>query len=136
MALPTVTNLLADAQAKIPSKRLIQLTNPESPSATSVNTTILQKACEDSALYFQIKSAKNYDDTNVLHRQVALLGVEAFLKQYDKGSSSEVRNIFERYDSMLETINNARSFRISPKAKIELDGDRFKNSFFDNYRPN
>ena len=136
MALPTVTNLLADAQAKIPSRRLVQLTNPESPNATTVNTTVLQRACEDSALYFQIKAAKNYDDANVLHRQAALLGVEAFLKQYDKGASSEVRNIFERYDQMLETINSARSFRISPSAKVEKDNDRFKSSFFDNYRPN
>jgi hypothetical protein len=135
MALPTITNLLADAQAKISQRRLIQLTNPDS-TASTVNTTILQKACEDSAIYFQLKSATDYDDTNVVHLQVALLGVEAFLKQYEKGASSEVRNIFSRYDDQLKMVNDARSFRLSTMTKQEIDGDGFTSSYFANIKPN
>ena len=136
MALPTITNLQADAVAKFSNKKLIQLTQPQSGSASTVNTTILQKACEDAALYFQTKGAKNYDDANALHRQVALIGVEAFLKQYIKASSAELEQIFGRYDQMLAKVETARTFRITTQVKIDNDDDVMSKSFFDNYRPN
>jgi len=137
MAAPTITNLQADAVAKFSSKKLIQLTRPQSPSATTTDTTLLGKACEDSALYFQAQGGKDYDDTNSLHRQVALIGVEGFLKQYIKAASSELDPIFARYDQMLLKVREARTFRLSTQARTDDDdNDVMSQSFFDKLRPN
>ena len=133
---PTVTNLVSDAQAKWPSKKLAQLTNPES-STNSTNTTVLTKAAEDAATYFNQKSAKEYNDENPLHRQVALVGVELFLKEYIRGASKEVEALYRTYDKKLEDVDKARTFRMKTGSKTEdEDVDVLGKSYYDNLRLN
>ena len=82
MPAPTTTNLLSAIQAKIPSPRLIQITNPANPDATTLNPTVLSEAAQDAALFFEREARINYDDNNVGHVSICWQGVISFLYAY------------------------------------------------------
>lgn len=52
--------LIDEVQVRYSSARLIQLSNPDVTTATTINTTRLQAACDDSEGWFAAASGKSY----------------------------------------------------------------------------
>lgn len=81
-------SVLTDAvTARYATERLAQLTNKDSRSATTVNTTVLGLAADDAAAEFAIRSGETFDETLAAHIRLASELVIAFLIQY-KGAEN------------------------------------------------
>ena len=70
---------------------LRQVTNPQNPNATTVNTTLLGFAADDVDALFEVYSGVAYDDANQLHIAVAVDGVISFLLQRTGQSAAQQR---------------------------------------------
>lgn len=68
--------------ARYSAQRLLNLTNPDNPAATSNNATTLAAACTDAAADFKILAGVVFDVTDARHVSVAVRGVIAYLYQY------------------------------------------------------
>lgn len=62
---------------------LIELTNPRDPAASSIDTTVLQRACDDiESGEFRTYAQQAYDSTDRQHVNVACEGVVAILMKW------------------------------------------------------
>lgn len=69
--------------ARLSTKRLVALTNPDAPHSTdTVNTTRLAAACADAEAEFEAVVGAEYDDSDSRHHAVAVLAVEWKLLGY------------------------------------------------------
>lgn len=85
-------------QVRISPPRLVQLTNYDT-TATSINTTVLEAACDDAIGQFML--ASGYDPNKLIQLHVAILvkGVQYFLELYrgrDSGIISNLERVFFR----------------------------------------
>lgn len=71
-------SLIANVQARYSSQILINASNPQNSTATSLDATRLQYACTDVEAEFS-KRGMTYDDTNAKHVATACPGVLARL---------------------------------------------------------
>lgn len=99
MATPTVTNLVSGFQARMSTKKLANLTNPGDTEPNTENTTLTTQAAVDAALRFEELSAKNYDDANVSHVQICIIGVEAMLMSYEDAIAPHTEKFMEKFES-------------------------------------
>lgn len=90
-------------QARIPTARLVALTNPNDKTAGTVNTTVLEYAVTDMATFFATEANQTYDDTDAAHLALGVQGTVAVLIQ-NLGQSAD--------ESMIETWRSAvRAYR-------------------------
>lgn len=142
MATPTVTNLKADWKEQTSEKKQVQLTNPGDADATTVNDTILTKACEYAALKFEQYSGFSWNDDNPAYRSLtAIYGVEAMLLAFEDASDARIQTFL---NNLFTEVKN----RFSDKAKRHVQTNSkltntspaerdpfFDHNFFDDMRP-
>lgn len=85
----------SDLQARYPSQTLIELTNPRTKGASSINTTLLDKAIEDAGGDFKTYVQSEYDSTNPAHVTVMCAGVICKLQQWGGATGGTARIRFD-----------------------------------------
>lgn len=84
----TVAALSTAVQARIGSTRLAQLTNDDG-AVTTINTTVLEAACQDAIGTFERLAGLTADTSNVSFLPILIDGVLYFLENY-KGRENAV----------------------------------------------
>lgn len=67
-------------QNRYSNQLLVQWTNPQNSTATTIDSDRLGYACDDVEAWFKILAGVAYDDTDARHIAVAVEGVQARLK--------------------------------------------------------
>ena len=138
-----------EVKSRIPSNTLIQLTNANDQAASVISSGVLINAITDTQNYFQIESGEIFDATKTLHITIGIAGVIYFLNWYKDTLSEAIKNLKERWDSMIYTYritygNNARIkpatlSPLSPTSESTKSGQPPKPAFdisaFLDYRP-
>lgn len=73
-------SLEAAVIVRVSNARLVQLTNPDNPQATTVDTTRLAAAATDVQADLLRETGQTYDDTDARHVSMCVLGVICRLK--------------------------------------------------------
>jgi hypothetical protein len=68
-------------QTRISAARLVQLTNPDRPAATTLDSTRLAAAARDAEAELKAKTGITYDDTDAYHQAVGTDGVICVLQR-------------------------------------------------------
>ena len=108
--------LQANTTARISAQRIINLTNPDLPSATSADTDRLGYACTDVESDFQTYLGRVYDDDNAADVSIAVDGVVAKLMMR-MGSGGESAS--SAHESYIERLKDHRK-RVVPKSSSML----------------
>lgn len=101
--------LLARVTARIPSRRLVELTNAGSLSATSYDAAILGVACDDAESYFAERCGATYDDTKVGDQRVAVAIVVGVLIYNATGNDEDLQKALTAADSYAKVRGRDRS---------------------------
>ena len=81
-------SVLTDAyEARYSVQRVVELTNPGDPNATTKNATKLAAAGTDTEARFPVEVGVAFDETDARHVQAAIGGVHAFLHIYLDGGA-------------------------------------------------
>lgn len=75
-------SLTDEVQARVPTKRLAQLTQPPGSALSTVNTAVLVQACTDVEADFELFGQVTFDVTKATHVAVAVRGVLTKLQLY------------------------------------------------------
>lgn len=107
-------SVLATAvEARVPTQRLVQLTNKNSRAATTIDSTTLEAAVDDTSAEFGIRAGETFDSANATHVRLAVPGVVAFLCLWN-GQEDGQKQI-DRFTRMCEDYRATRSNkRITP----------------------
>jgi hypothetical protein len=98
---------------RYPTQILKELTNPRTPSASSVDSTKLAQACTSVQRQFRTYAQMDYDSTLVEHVDVAVDGVVALLQRWG-GSSRSIARI-----KWTDWIEECRALRdTGPRARF------------------
>ena len=105
---------LGDAvQARIPVKRLAQLTNINSDSASTTNTTTLELAVTDTEADFKTYAMVTFDSTDARHIRLGIDGVIAWLEA-NMGQDAEQKRLQAWRDRCEEFAKTTSRARVSP----------------------
>lgn len=74
--------LIDDVKARIPDQKLRELTNPNSPDATSIDDTVLNTAITDTKAMFRTHAGVTYDGDDDRHVMTATQLVPMVLQLY------------------------------------------------------
>lgn len=141
MSTITASELSTLVQVRISPPRLVQLTNYDS-TATSINTTVLEGACDDAIGQFMLASGYDPDKDVQLHVAVLVKGVQYFLELYrgrDTGIISSLERVFFRDCASIREKSYgmpATNSTLSPNAEPTNalpDMDRSKNVWNQRY---
>jgi hypothetical protein len=108
-----MSTLATAVQARIPETRLIQLTNINSDSATTVNTTILEYAVTDTEADFKTYAMVDFDSTDARHIRLGIDGVLAFLEA-NRGQDADQNRLAAWRDRCAEFAKTTSRARVSP----------------------
>lgn len=133
---------LGDAvQARIATQRLVQLTNPNSPSATAVDTTYLELAVTDTVADFETYAQERYDPAEPRHVAAGVKGVLATMRTWKGMDDDDEKALGKWHDSleaMAKTRSRARvipaSSRTATPSPEPSEGDGSKRPVFDRTR--
>ena len=112
-------SLSSQVTGRYSSVRMRQMTNPDNPSAASVDSARLNYACDDVTGDFVTYAGLTYDDTNAQHVSVGVEGVIALLtvRMGTKGGDALV----EAYRKRLEQLRlTTAGDRIDPGTNTML----------------
>lgn len=110
---------------RISTQRLVELTNPQDRSATSIDTTRLGFAAQDAAAEFQVRTGVSYDDTNAVHILACVQGVIYHLHLFAGQSKTATRQAKDLWDEMLEKVKSVTgNNRILPTDNSNLTPSR------------
>jgi len=110
--------LAAEVTARYPSARLIQLTRPGTQTATTVDATLLGKACTDVEADFEIIAGIAYDNSDARHVSVAVWGVVSKLAQWSEAAGSTAIALADAWVERLEQLAKVTGRnRMVPKTK-------------------
>lgn len=126
-----------DVIARIPNKRLVQLTNGDSESATTVNTSILNLAAQDTQTDFKLYGSIAYNSTNNDHIAMAIEGVLIHLKRYTTIWTEDLQRAYELWIEKMERFGRTLggNLRLSPLSNSELTHERDKRGATGIVRP-
>ena len=128
--------LIDHVQDRIPTQRLVNLTNDDR-SANTIDLVLLQDAVDDTEAAFQIFSGVAYDDTDSRHIRMGISGVILHLLAF-KGESRYEAKLKEWQDQMHKIFRMvAGNNRIRPKSSSKLTPSEIPpgvevRPFFDN----
>ena len=103
--------LAADVTARVSTADLVNLTNPKSTSATTVDTTRLGLAVDDVGGYFRVYGNVTYDTSNAMHVPFGVAGVLLVLESYQVNSRVKLDDWFGRLRDLAKVTSRNR---ISP----------------------
>ena len=115
--------LQAEFQLRYAAQKVIELTNNNDVSATTVNDTTLDEAAQDAIADFLIYAGLVYDNTVNTHIAVAVKGVEFYLNDRIGVFGGDIRDgLFEKWKERLRDLAKITSRdRILPKSNSNLD---------------
>lgn len=122
-----MSTLATAVQARIPETRLIQLTNINDDSATTVNTTILELAVDDTEADFKTYAMLDFDGTDARHIRLGIDGVLAFLEA-NRGQDADQNRLAAWRDRCAEFAKTTSRARISPRVTPGLPPTTYPNS--------
>lgn len=122
-----MSTLATAVQARIPETRLIQLTNINDDSATTVNTTILELAVDDTEADFKTYAMLDFDGTDARHIRLGVDGVLAFLEA-NRGQDADQNRLAAWRDRCAEFAKTTSRARISPRVTPGLPPTTYPNS--------
>lgn len=106
-------------QARIPTLRLVSLTNPNDTTATTVNTTVLELAVDDVTAEFVTLANETYDASNARHLALAVRGVPILLSEWlGQGQGPGEQNMESWRGIVREYARTANRARVSPQTNI------------------
>lgn len=105
-----------EVQTRYSAQFLRNLTNPDNPEATSVNTTTLDAAATDTEGDFKRVLGRAYDGTLSEDVSVAVEGVVAKLAERNGRFTEQARGLVEKYDGHLRGLRR----RVLPKSSSQL----------------
>jgi hypothetical protein len=73
--------LIDEVTDRIGAQRLVELTNPQLPSATTIDTTRLARAVTDTVGEFQRQTGETYDANDAFHVSICVDGVICLLQR-------------------------------------------------------
>ena len=125
---------------------LVELTNPQDRSATTINTTLLGFSADDVDALFDVYAGVAYDDADAGHIAVAVEGVIAFLLRRTGQSTADAR-ISAWVSSMRDLSRTEGRNRVTPDSNTRMQpsaDDRlastprpaFDDRRFDSFLPN
>ena len=124
--------LQSNTTARISAQRIINLTNPDLPSATSADSGRLGLACTDVESDFQTYLGRAYDDDNASDVSIAVDGVVAKLL-LRMGSGGDTAT--QAHEGYLERLKDHRK-RVVPKSSSKLTPTEEDRGTGDLVRPN
>lgn len=122
-----MSTLATAVQARIPETRLIQLTNINDDTATTVNTTILELAVDDTEADFKTYAMLDFDGTDARHIRLGIDGVLAFLEA-NRGQDADQQRLAAWRDRCAEFARTTSRKRISPLVPAGLPPRSFPNN--------
>lgn len=81
-------------------QKLLEWTNPETIEPSSVDTDVLQDACDDTEALFAVYAGTTYDNTNRKHLVIAREGVRIQLQKRANPTSTKVAEDFEAWTAL------------------------------------
>jgi len=136
-------SLQTNVVARIPDRRLRELTNADDRAATTANTTILALACTDAASLFAERCGATYDDTVAGDVRVSVPLVVAILIEWTTGVRDDLDKALEaagKY-SLVRGRNRsagATTSLLTPSTEVQL-GEEIRpwsdQDSFDGYSP-
>ena len=109
--------LIAEVQLRYDSTKLLGLTNPGASRATTVNTTILQRACDDVERYFLVHAGLTYDTTDATHNAMGSDGVIARLTMrsaaFGKGKGQLWKDFIQSLKDLAKTTTRVAAMPYS-----------------------
>lgn len=129
----------AEVVARLPEKRLIDLTNDDH-TQTVIDNVRLNIAVQDAISAFQIKTGILADDTNMHHIQLICEGTQYFLEKYKGRDTAFLANQARNFFAGLNSLHSMRrgflpgisTPNISPsvdRTKVLPDMDRKRQQF-------
>jgi len=118
--------LTDEIAARFTNQKLVELTQLDNTSATTVDSTKLAQAASDAKNEFQRVTGLAYDETDSTHHTVGWLGVVYYLLLYGGRSSGESLKEWEaRWRSALESFRSVSGDdRILPVSTSGLSPSR------------
>lgn len=114
--------LIDEVTARIPTQRLINLTNPNDSDATSISNTPLINAIADMGAEFEVLSGTPFDDTDDKHISIGITGVVIHLQKWIQTFTEEVQTAYSLWRDMIEKyrITHGTAKRMLPKTNSQL----------------
>lgn len=109
--------------ARLSTKRLVALTNPDAPHSTNtVDSDRLAAACSDAEAEFEAVVGAEYDDSDSRHHAVAVMAVEWKLLGYSGTKDEAWARAREEFLAAAERLAKTRGgrARILPQTTSEL----------------
>jgi hypothetical protein len=108
--------------ARVPTQTLVSLTRRKSVDATTVDSTLLTKACDDvEDAHFPTYVQVVYDGTNAQHVAVAVQGVVALLRKWAREGQRGGNAEWDRWVTDAAALKNVTSRdRIMPLTTSDL----------------
>ena len=114
-------SLRSNVEDRYSDQYLINLTNPQNPSATTVNTALLILAATDVQGAFETYAQVVYDDTEAQHVEIGVSMVIAKLKMYSGQGGGDALAEHDRSIERLKDLSRVTSrARVTPRSKSEL----------------
>lgn len=127
--------LIDEVTAYYTTQRLVEWTNPDDRSASTIHPTNLQDACDDTEAWFETFAGTVYDNTNRKHLLLARKGVKLQLyERASKGGQKHDDDMREWETSVMKLAETDARNRILPSTdgySEVTDDDNAKKPFFD-----
>lgn len=111
-----------EATSRFSSIRLIALTNPDSTTASSVNTTVRDAALADAQARFKQLARVDPDSTIDEHIMAVLMGFPFFCAVYTGNLNPTVESLLTKFEAMCSVIGNNQG--VVPATDSELTAVR------------
>lgn len=117
--------LADDVTARLSTTRLQQLTNPDDPTASAVDTTRLGLACTDAQAEFETVAGIAYDSTVARHTALGVRGAIIYLEKFIGLDGGEWRESHDRWIADMERLRNrTHNAWIAPQTSSNLEPSR------------
>lgn len=96
--------LADEVEARVGTKRLLELTNPSARGATTIDAARIAAAVADAGAEFEVETGLALDESIPAHVAVAWVGVLYYLVSYSSGSDGDANKLKARWERGLRKI--------------------------------
>ena len=96
--------LVDDFETSYSAQRVIELTNPDLPSATTKDSTRLSTAATHAQARFEVIVGKTYDSTDSAHVTYAVPGVAIILQRYSDEPIDSIERKLRNWEDTLKPL--------------------------------
>lgn len=129
-----VSDLVTAFEARVPSSRVVQLTNPKDKNASTKNATQLTNAATDAFQLFKVICGVVLDTDDDKHIMAGVRVMHAFLLYYAASTSSEAMRILEDADKICERVamtEGRDTILATSNSQVNTTRDRDALPYFD-----